>query len=62
MNLIEVANRLCLPRLVALAEEFVVQELSKMDEANADIMEEVFCILETAQVSCIPPHTLFIFH
>ena len=53
MNLIEVANRLCLPRLVALAEEFVVQELSKMDEANADIMEEVFCILETAQVSCI---------
>lgn len=50
MNLIEVANRLCLPRLVALAEEFVVQELSKMDEANADIMEEVFCILETAQL------------
>ncbi|GAB1604023.1 rho-related BTB domain-containing protein 2-like [Argonauta hians] len=50
MSLIEVANRLCLPRLVAFTEDYIVQELSRLEDNNANLMEDVLCILETAQL------------
>ncbi|XP_014774745.1 rho-related BTB domain-containing protein 2 [Octopus bimaculoides] len=50
MSLIEVANRLCLPRLVAFTEGHVVQELGRQEDANVNIMEDVLSILETAQL------------
>ncbi|XP_046365118.1 rho-related BTB domain-containing protein 1-like [Haliotis rufescens] len=50
ISLIEVANRLCLPRLVCLTENFIVQELQKAEKDEEDILEEVLLILEPAQL------------
>lgn len=43
--------RLCLPRLLSLAEQFICQELTSMDSKRQDIVEEVFRLTEPAQVS-----------
>ena len=50
LELIEVANRLCQSRLIAIAEQFVVRELMAADEAGQDVTEEVLALLEPAQV------------
>ncbi|KAL4640111.1 rho-related BTB domain-containing protein 1 [Arapaima gigas] len=49
MELIALANRLCLPRLVALTEQYVVNELMKASKDGQDIDGEVLTYLEIAQ-------------
>nr|XP_033798769.1 rho-related BTB domain-containing protein 1 isoform X2 [Geotrypetes seraphini]XP_033798770.1 rho-related BTB domain-containing protein 1 isoform X2 [Geotrypetes seraphini]XP_033798771.1 rho-related BTB domain-containing protein 1 isoform X2 [Geotrypetes seraphini] len=49
LELIPVANRLCLPRLIALAEQYAVQELTKSAVNGEDIDGEVLTYLELAQ-------------
>ena len=50
MELIELGNRLCLPRLVALTEQYLVKELSLAAEEGEDIAEDVLYLLQPAQV------------
>ena len=50
LGVIEVGNRLCLPRLVKLVEESVVEDLVIGVSEGEDILEEVLHILEPAQV------------
>lgn len=50
LSLIEVANRLCLQRLLNLTEEYAVQELSRAEEMAEDITEDVIMMLEPAQL------------
>lgn len=49
LALIAVANRLCLPRLVSLVEDYVVGELGHAAEEDEDILEEVLMLIEPAQ-------------
>ncbi|NP_001085679.1 rho related BTB domain containing 1 S homeolog isoform X1 [Xenopus laevis] len=49
LELIAVANRLCLPHLVALTEQHAVQELTKAAVGGIDIDYEVLTYLELAQ-------------
>lgn len=49
MELIELANRLCLPQLLAYAEQSTVRELT-IAEKSWDIAEEVLTYLEPAQL------------
>ncbi|XP_066549494.1 rho-related BTB domain-containing protein 1 isoform X2 [Amia ocellicauda] len=49
VELIALANRLCLPRLVALTEQFAVNELVKASKDGIDINGEVLTYLELAQ-------------
>ena len=51
LGVIEVGNRLCLPRLVKLVEARVVEDLIMADREGEDILEEVLNILEPAQVN-----------
>nr|XP_044993622.1 rho-related BTB domain-containing protein 1 isoform X2 [Jaculus jaculus] len=50
LELIALANRFCLPHLVALAEQHAVQELTKAAMSGAGIDGEVLSYLELAQV------------
>lgn len=52
IELIELANRLCLPRLLALTEQHVSQELSSADESTIteELLDDVIMLLEPAQV------------
>ncbi|XP_078668087.1 rho-related BTB domain-containing protein 1-like isoform X3 [Branchiostoma floridae x Branchiostoma belcheri] len=50
IGLIELANRICLPRLVALTEHHIVLELTRARENNQDIHLEVLMLLEPAQL------------
>ncbi|XP_041371093.1 rho-related BTB domain-containing protein 1-like [Gigantopelta aegis] len=51
IQLIEVANRLCLPRLVSLTELFIVKELLKAEkDEEEDVLEEILLILEPAEL------------
>ena len=50
LELIELANRMCLDGLVAIAEQFTVAELRRREESGANVMEDVLGILEIAQV------------
>uniref|UniRef100_A0A8C5KW59 BTB domain-containing protein n=1 Tax=Jaculus jaculus TaxID=51337 RepID=A0A8C5KW59_JACJA len=49
LELIALANRFCLPHLVALAEQHAVQELTKAAMSGAGIDGEVLSYLELAQ-------------
>ena len=55
IELIELANRLCLPRLLALTELYIVRELTQYDEVGKDVVEDVLTLLEPAQVSTLSP-------
>lgn len=50
LELLELANRLCLPRLVCLVEEKVIHELLKLSDAGVDTTEQVLRLLEPCQV------------
>ncbi|XP_029465610.1 rho-related BTB domain-containing protein 1 isoform X2 [Rhinatrema bivittatum] len=49
LELIALANRICLPHLVALTEQYAVQELTKCAVNGVDIDGEVLTYLELAQ-------------
>ncbi|ROL41020.1 Rho-related BTB domain-containing protein 1 [Anabarilius grahami] len=49
MELIALANRLCLPRLIALTEQYAVSELLKASKDGLDIDGEILTYLELAQ-------------
>uniref|UniRef100_A0A673KK20 Rho-related BTB domain-containing protein 1-like n=1 Tax=Sinocyclocheilus rhinocerous TaxID=307959 RepID=A0A673KK20_9TELE len=49
MELIALANRLCLPRLIALTEQYAVSELVKASKDGQEIDGEVLIYLELAQ-------------
>ncbi|XP_078455323.1 rho-related BTB domain-containing protein 1-like [Lampetra planeri] len=49
MELIALANRLCLPRLISLTEQHAVQRLTENLQRGVDIDEEAICYLEQAQ-------------
>ncbi|XP_028651220.1 rho-related BTB domain-containing protein 1 isoform X1 [Erpetoichthys calabaricus] len=49
LELIALANRLCLPRLVALTEQYAVHELVKASKDGVDIDGEVLTYLELSQ-------------
>ena len=51
LGIIEVANRLCLPRLVTLVEAQVVEDLANEDKNGEDIIEDVLTLLEPAKVN-----------
>jgi Rho-related BTB domain-containing protein 1/2 len=51
VDLIEIANRLCLARLVSLVEATIIEGLNEAIETGNDISEEVLRILQPCQVS-----------
>ncbi len=51
LAVIEVANFLCLPRLVALAEQRLVQSFQGEATGECDIGENISCLLETCKVN-----------
>ncbi len=51
MELIELANRMCVPRLLTITESFVVKQLTAAEEEDKDVVEDVLMLLEPAQVS-----------
>ena len=53
MLLIELANRLCLPRLVNLLEKAMMQDLLQKSQCG-DVTSEFIRILEPAQVNGVP--------
>lgn len=50
VDLIELANRLCLPRLVSLVEESVIKRLSSASDEGTDVTEDALKILQSCQV------------
>ncbi|XP_076354179.1 rho-related BTB domain-containing protein 1-like isoform X2 [Tachypleus tridentatus] len=50
LEILELANRLCLPRLVALVEHKVIRELNKMAENGIDSTEHAIRLLEPCQM------------
>jgi Rho-related BTB domain-containing protein 1/2 len=50
LQLLELANRLCLTRLVALIENEVINEMDRMIENGSDITEIVLKLLEPSQI------------
>ncbi len=50
IELIELANRLCLPRLLAITEEYIIRELMELELAGQDIYEDTLRLIEPAQV------------
>lgn len=51
LNLLELANRLCLPRLLNLVECRVIEDLSKMSQSEtSDAVEHCLKLLETVKV------------
>lgn len=53
MELIELANRLCLPRLLVFAEQSIIRDLTAAEKSCQDIAEEVLSYLEPAQVGSL---------
>jgi len=53
MDLIEVANRLCQPSLVAHVESVVVDVLSHAADSRKDVTDIVLSLLEPAQVTLV---------
>lgn len=53
VDILELANRLCLPRLVNLVEERVVEELtrSSLVQENNDTLENCLRLLEPCKVN-----------
>lgn len=53
LDLIELANRLCLTRLINLVEKHVIEELSRFAATeNADVIQPCLRLLETCKVRC----------
>ncbi len=52
MKLIILANRLCLPHLVALTEQYTVTGLMEAAQMMVDIDGDVLVFLELAQFHC----------
>ena len=50
IELIELANRLCLPRLLAMTEDHIVQKLQETELAGREIYEDALWLIEPAQV------------
>ena len=50
IDLIELANRLCLPRLVSLVEASIIQLFNGALETGSDICEETLKLLQPCQV------------
>lgn len=50
LKLVELANRLCLPRLVALVEEKISGDLEKLSEVSPEAAEVALTLLEPCQV------------
>ena len=50
VQLIELANRLCLPRLVTLVEATMIQTLTSAIEDGDDVSEQALAILQPCQV------------
>ena len=50
VNLLELANRLCLPRLVTLVETSIIQLFTEHINAGEDISKEALEILQPCQV------------
>ena len=53
VDLIELANRLCLPRLVTLVEDSVIKSLTIAIENGQDVCEDALTILQPCQVLVI---------
>jgi Rho-related BTB domain-containing protein 1/2 len=53
IDLIALANRLCLPRLVALVEQYIVNELISAEDSGKSIYEDVLLFIEPAQVTLL---------
>jgi len=51
--LIELADRLCLPRLVSLVEDSVIQQMAQNFEEGEDNTEDALRIMQACQVSPI---------
>ena len=51
VDLIELANRLCLPRLVSLVEASIIQLFNDALETGSEISEEALKLLQPCQVS-----------
>jgi len=51
VGLIELADRLCLPRLVTLVEEAVINQLEANFERGEDNTEDALKIIQPCQVS-----------
>lgn len=50
VHLIELANRLCLPRLVTLVESTIIQLFTESLDAGEDISDQALKILQPCQV------------
>lgn len=50
VELMALANRLCLPRLLALTEQEVVYQLSTAMDEDRDITQDLVTLVEPAQV------------
>ena len=50
VDLIELANRLCLPHLVTLVEKSVVQQMTELREEGVDLSEVSLAIFEECQI------------
>lgn len=50
IEILELANRLCLPRLISLIEHQIIEELKIMAEAGYDITEHTLHLLEPSQL------------
>ena len=53
VDLIELANRLCLPRLVSLVEASIIQLFNDALETGSEISEETLKLLQPCQVSVL---------
>ena len=50
VGLLELANRLCLPRLVTMVEEAVVAKMTAVIDEGGEVMEEALQMLQPCQV------------
>ncbi|ESO95033.1 hypothetical protein LOTGIDRAFT_117662 [Lottia gigantea] len=50
IDLIGLTNQMCLPRLIRITENFIINELSKSEKNGEDIIEEVMSLLEPCQL------------
>ena len=50
IELIELANRMCLPRMMALIQQALCAQLNKEEDGGGDITEDMVQLLESAQV------------
>lgn len=50
LNLIELSNRLCLTRLINLTERHLIDELTKMSNANEDVIQPCLKLLEPCKM------------